>query len=107
MIVTEGNINAAALRFEKYSLILIYANSLLFSTLFTFDSIPAYLVSAVFNGSGIIMVSGLLSIFLGNLYAALSLPSKVAIWGAYYASKALFLIQSILLLVLAATKLFY
>jgi hypothetical protein len=53
------------------------------------------------------MVSGLLSILLGNLYAALSLQSKVAIRGAYYASKALFLIQSILLLVLATYKLFY
>jgi len=104
MIANECNIDGGALRFERYSLILAFTNALLFSALFPIDTLSAYLVRAVFNGSGIIMVTGLVSLIFGNLYAlAVSQPSNRTANGAYFASKALFFALGALLVVLMAT----
>ena len=101
MVATESNIEAEALRFERYSMLLVYLNALLFSALFTSDTLSAYLVRAVFNGSGIVMITGLASLLFGNLYAfAVSQPPQKAAKGAYFASKVLFLIHGVLLMVL-------
>jgi hypothetical protein len=101
MIANECNIEAEALRFERYSMLLVYLNALLFSALFTSNTVSAYLVRAVFNGTGIAMVTGLASLLFGNLYAfAVGQPPQKAAKGAYFASKVLFLIQGVLLMVL-------
>ncbi len=88
-----------ALRYERLNLVLVYGNSLLFSGLFTFDSVPVFLVRAVFNGSGIIMVAGLLSLLVGNLAAYFKTQTNgFAPLGMYYASIGLFILQTILAL---------
>ncbi len=104
MIANECNIEGGALRFERYSLVLAFTNALLFSALFPIDTLSAYLVRAVFNGSGIIMVTGLVSLIFGNMYAFASQPSQKSAKGAYFTSKVLFLIQGVLLMVLVVLK---
>ncbi len=101
MVASESNIEGGALRFERYSLVLAFTNALLFSALFPIDTLSAYLVRAVFNGSGIVMITGLASLLFGNLYAfAVSQPPQKSAKGAYFTSKVLFLIQGVLLMVL-------
>ncbi len=80
-------------RYEWLNLGLIYVNSLVFSGLFSAPSLQAYLVQAVFNGSGIIMVVGLLSLIAGFVSAQISQPKAVAQWGGYWSLKILFYVQ--------------
>lgn len=56
-----------AWQLDVANLALAYSNSLLFSALFSFDSVWVFLVRGVFNGLGILMVLGLLSVIVGQL----------------------------------------
>ncbi len=89
-------------KYEQRNLLLIYVNSLVFSALFTSDSIAAYLVKAVFNGSGIIMVTGLLSLLIGNAIAVFSHPNATSVWGSYWSLKILLYMQYGLLIAFSA-----
>lgn len=84
---------ATSLRYERLNLALIYINSLVFAGMFGAESVPAYLVKAVFNGSGIIMVTGLLSLIAGNLWAFFGHSKATYQWGAHLANKLLFFTQ--------------
>ncbi len=87
---------------ELLNLALIYTNSLLFSALFSFDSIPVFLVRAVFNGSGIIMVLGLLSLIIGNIAAGIRHTDGQFAWfGGYYSNLLLMVLQVMFLVVIA------
>lgn len=89
-------------RYERWNLALIYANSLVFAGLFGAENIAAYLVKAVFNGSGIIMVAGLLSLVAGNLWAFFGYSKAIYQWGTYWSIKLLFYLQCGLMLAFLA-----
>ena len=87
---------------ERYNLVMVYLNSLLFSALFTIDTIPAFLVRAVFNGSGIIMVLGLVSLLVGNLAAGIQYPAdRFSLFGSYYSTLLLLVLQLLFGVVIA------
>lgn len=93
---------AASIRYERFNLALIYANSLVFAGMFSAESFAAYLVKAVFNGSGIIMVSGLLGLIVGNLWAYFGHSEATYQWGAHLTNIVLFFIQCGLLVAFSA-----
>ncbi|CAN5141127.1 hypothetical protein BH09BAC1_BH09BAC1_27480 [soil metagenome] len=89
-------IRSKELRYERLNMVLVYLNSMLFSALFTFESIPVFLVKAVFNGSGIIMMLGLLSLIIGNITAGFRFCNqRFPLLGSYYSSLILFGMQLI------------
>lgn len=83
---------------DHSNLLLIYVNSLLFSGLFAADSIAVFLVRAVFNGLGIIMVLGLISLLAGNIIAGLRVQGPQFAPSASYYSHAILLGAQLLLL---------
>lgn len=81
-----------ASQLDVANLLLAYVNSLLFSALFSFDTVWVFLVRGVFNGLGILMVIGLLSLIAGHLTAYF----KPAAGGAsQYTSMILLVLQTI------------
>lgn len=89
---------ATSMRYERLNLVMSYLNSLVFTGLLGAENTAAFLVKSVFNGSGIIMVAGLLSLVAGNLWAYFGHSEAVYLWGAHFANKMLYFIQCALFL---------